>query len=61
MNETNNFNSTLSTSNENDFIDIISSPLFYGSTIIFIILILCILSFITFLKNKPKLLFSTNL
>ena len=58
-----NFTSTLnSTLSDNlTFKDIISSPYFYGSIIIFIIIILCIISFIIILKNKPKLLFSTNL
>ena len=55
MNET--INSTLSSSNENNFTDNITNPLFYGTSIIFIILILCILSFIFILKNKSKLLF----
>ena len=60
-------NSTLSSSdvdsmnhtgfaNDLTFTDIILNPFFYGIIIIFIILILCIITFIFILKNKPKLL-----
>ena len=70
MNETNNFNSTSSDvdfmnrtgfANDLTFTDIILNPLFYGSSIIFIILISCIITFIFILKFKKKLLFSTHL
>ena len=53
----NNFNSTLSSSNDLTFQDVITNPFFYGSSIIFIFLLLCIISIIIFIKNKPKLLF----
>ena len=58
-----NFTSTLnSTISDNlTFKDIITNPFFYGGIIIFIILLSCIITFIFILKNKPKLLFSTNL
>ena len=59
LNVTDNFNSTLS--NNLTFQDVITNPLFYGSSIIFIFLLLCDLSIIIFNKNKQKLLFSTNL
>ena len=55
----NNFKSTLT--NDITFTDVITNSYFYGSSIIFIILILCIITFIFILKNKSKLLFSTNL
>ena len=55
MNVTDNFNSTLSSSNDLTFQDVITNPFFYGSSIIFIKLI----SIIIFIKNKKKLLFST--
>ena len=51
-------NSTIAMINsEIDFIDIIPSPYFYGSTIIFIILLLCVLTFIFILKSRKKFLF----
>ena len=60
MNITNNFNSTLSDENNLTFQDVITNPFFYGSSIITIFLLLCILSIIIILKNKSKLLFSTQ-
>ena len=58
MNETNTLNST--TSNNLNFQDVITNPYFYGSFIIFIILISCIITFIFIIKSKKELLFSTN-
>ena len=49
-------NSTLSLSDNLNFIEIITNPYFYGSSIIFIILLSCIITFIFILKSKPKLL-----
>ena len=59
MNVTDNFNSTLS--NDLTFQDVITNPFYYGSSIMFIFLLLCIISIINFIKNKPKLLFSTHI
>ena len=58
-----NFTFTLNSTLSNDltFKDIISSPFFYGSSIILLFLLLCVISIICFIKNKQKLLFSTNL
>ena len=50
----NNFNSTLSSSFDDNFYKIITNPFFYGSSIIF--LLLFVISIIIFIKNKPKLL-----
>ena len=49
-----NYTSTLnSTISDNlTFQDVITNPFFYGNLIVFIILILCILSFIIILKSK---------
>ena len=64
MNETKNFTSTLNTtlSDENNltFTDVITNPYFYGSSIIFIIIISSIITFTIILKNKSKFLFSTH-
>ena len=46
--------------NNLNFTDIILNPFLYGSSIIFIILIACIITFIFILKSKKKFLFSTN-
>ena len=54
-------NITTTLTNNLNFTEIIINPFFYGSSIIFIILISCIITFIFILKNKPKLLFSTHL
>ena len=56
MNVTDNFNSTLvakqeelySSSNELTFQDVITNPFFYGSSIMFIFLLLCIITFIIY-------------
>ena len=56
-----NMNSTLSSSNDLTFQDVITNPFFYGSSIIFIFLFLCIISIVIFIKNKPKLLFSSHI
>ena len=56
-----NFTSTLNTTS-NDFTNaILTYPFYYGSSIIFIFLLLCILSIIIFIKIRPKLLFSTHI
>ena len=52
-------NSTLS--NDLTFIEILTNPFFYGSSILFIFLLLCVITFIFILKSKKKLLFSTHL
>ena len=56
MNETDNFNSTLSSCNDITFQDVITTFLLW-KFYYFIKLI----SFIIFIKNKPKLLFSTHI
>ena len=62
----NNFTSTISPvlnstlPNNLTFQDVVTNPLFYGSTIIFVVFVLCVLSFIIILKNKPRVLFSTH-
>ena len=43
------------------FTNIVLNPFFYRGIIIFIILLLFIISIIIFIKNKPKLLFSTHI
>ena len=45
-----------STSNDLTFTDIILNPFLYGSIIIIIILISCIITFIFILKSKKELL-----
>ena len=50
-----------SSSDDLNFTDVITNPFFYASSIIFIILLSSIITFIFILKNKPKLLFSTIL
>ena len=63
QNCTNNFTSTLSlnittnSSNNLNFQDIITNPCFYGSIIIFIILLSCVITFIFILKSRKKWLF----
>ena len=52
-------NSTLS--NDLTFIEILTNSFLYGSSIIFIFLLLCLITFIFILKSKKKLLFSTNI
>ena len=52
----NNFNSTLSSSDDLTFQDVIEHPFFYGSSIIFIFLLLFVISIVIILKNKSKLL-----
>ena len=52
-------NSTLS--NDLTFIEILTNSFLYGSSIIFIFLLLCVITFIFILKSKKKLLFSTNI
>ena len=48
-------NSTLSSSNDLTFTDVITNPFFYGSSIIiFIILLSCTITFIFILKSKKK-------
>ena len=51
-------NSTISIiDNENDFIDVITSPCFYGGIIIFVFLLLCIITFIFILKSRKNVFF----
>ena len=50
----NNFNSA--SSNDLTFQDVITNPFYYGSSIIFLFLLLCILSFIFIIKSKKRLL-----
>ena len=47
--------------NDLTFTNHITNPFFYGSSIIFIFLLLFVISIIIFFKNKPKLLFSTHI
>ena len=63
MNETDNYTSTilLNITDNLSFKDLITNPYFYGSSLIFIFLISCIITFIFILKSKKKFLFSTNL
>ena len=52
-------NSTLS--NDLTFIEILTNSFLYGSSIIFIFLLLCVITLIFILKSKKKHLFSTNI
>ena len=45
-----------SSSDDLTFIEILTNPFFYGSSIIFIFFLLSVISIIIFIKNKPKLL-----
>ena len=62
-NRTNNFNSSLSSNitttlpDNLTFQDVITNPLFNGGIIIFIIIILCVITFTFILKSKKEWLF----
>ena len=54
MNENNSLNSTISKIDDNDFISIVTNQIYFGSKIIFIIVITCVLTFMFILKSKKK-------
>ena len=56
-NYTSDMNSTIS--DNLNFQDFITTPIFYGSITIFIILLSCVITFIFILKSRKKFLFST--
>ena len=56
-NFTSTLNANLSDENNLTCTDVITNPLFYGSSIIFIILLSCVITFVIILKSKKKWLF----